>query len=156
MKNYNKEDIEKAYDILSEKTGDYIDNDKWQRAKEDIYDYGDKWGKGWNFPSLPPPKPKYPDKDEYNPPYNPEPDTDRVREEMRELEEREKALKAKERKLKKEQEEFKKEQEKMEEERKKIAEDKATIEKERAELEERRKKVEEAEFKKSELGELLT
>jgi len=72
------------------------------------------------------------------------------------LEQREKELKKKEKKLKKEQDDFKAEQEKLEAERKKIAEEKASIEKERADLDERRKKIEDDEFKKSELGELLT
>jgi len=75
---------------------------------------------------------------------------------IEDLEQREKELKKKEKKLKKEQDDFKAEQEKLEAERKKIAEEKASIEKERADLDERRKKIEDDEFKKSELGELLT
>jgi DNA repair exonuclease SbcCD ATPase subunit len=95
-----------------------------------------------------PPKPS-----KYDPHANDDNEAQRL---INELEQREKELKKKEKKLKKEQEDFKVEQEKLEAERKKIAEEKARLEKERADLEERRKKIEDDDFKKSELGELIT
>jgi valyl-tRNA synthetase len=120
-------------------------------------------GPGYTAPYIPPVphwelptgeewvKPLKPSK--YDPSANDDNEAQRL---INDLEQREKELKKKEKKLKKEQEDFKKEQEKLEAERKKIEEEKAVIEKERADLDERRNKIEDAEFKKSELGELIT